>query len=51
MAASSNKANSEGFLILTASDADMVRGFDSWIENEEMLRRHFEEAQWIVDWS
>ena len=43
-------ANTGGFLILTAEAPDMTDGFDSWVENKEMLQRFFEEAGWTVEW-
>ena len=46
-----DRANTGGFLILTAAASDMRDGFDSWVEDGEMLRRFFEEAGWIVEWS
>jgi hypothetical protein len=45
-----DKANSGGFLVLTAPTPDMHRGFDSWVENDEVLRRFFEESAWRVEW-
>lgn len=46
-----DSANTGGFLIVTATGPDMREGFDSWVENGEMLRRFFEEATWDVEWS
>ncbi|MCL2644173.1 MAG: hypothetical protein FWD51_01785 [Betaproteobacteria bacterium] len=46
-----DEANTGGFLILTAKALDMKDGFDSWVENREMLQRFFEEAEWTVEWS
>ena len=43
-------ASTGGFLILTAMAPDMHDGFDSWVENREMLEHFFEEAGWIVEW-
>ena len=46
-----DRANSGGFLVLTASGPDMREGFDSWVESAEVLERFFVEAGWDVDWS
>ena len=43
-------ANTGGFLILSATAPDMQNGFDSWVENGEMLQRYFEEAGWMIEW-
>ena len=42
--------NTGGFLILTAAKSDMRDGFDSWVENREMLQRFFVEAGWTIEW-
>lgn len=42
--------NTGGFLIVAAADPNLREGFDSWVENEELLRRFFEEAGWKVEW-
>lgn len=39
-----------GYLILIGSEPTLRDGFDDWVENDDSLRRYFEEAEWEVRW-
>ena len=39
-----------GYLILTAGEADMCDGFNSWVENRAALVQYFAESGWSIDW-
>lgn len=42
--------NSGGYLILTAPAADMLQGYDNWVESKDILARYFEESGWVIEW-
>lgn len=45
-----DEASTGGFLIFSGTASDMQDGFDSWVENEQMLQRYFEESKWVIEW-
>ena len=42
--------NTGGFLIHRSANPDFKVGGDDWIENEENLKRYFQESQWRIEW-
>lgn len=46
-----NTESTGGFLILTAEDPDMKRGFDAWVKDRDELEKYFNEANYTVDWT
>lgn len=45
-----DRANSGGFLVLTASDLDFHVGHDNWVESKAALLGYFRESGWLIDW-
>jgi hypothetical protein len=39
-----------GFLIFTSHGKDTKSGFDSWVLDENSLRKYFQECRWEIDW-
>ncbi|GEP40878.1 hypothetical protein BGE01nite_01690 [Brevifollis gellanilyticus] len=45
-----DEENTGGFLILTASDEEMIEGHDAWVEDYKQLEAYFDESHWKIDW-
>ena len=39
-----------GYLVIVAKGPDLEHVFDCWVADEEMLKRLFKEAEWVVAW-
>jgi hypothetical protein len=45
-----DSANTGGFLILVASDRELVHGSDAWVENADQLAPYFVASKWEIAW-